>query len=178
LNRETIVLALGNPLRGDDGAGTAVLEYLQRLDTGVTLLDGGTPGLEIVLILDGYQKAIIIDGAEMGLLPGEWRRFSPEEVRLKARDMQLRGTLHYAGLAEALLLGEALGMLPPDIIVYGIQPQIIGWTPGLSEPVQAAIELVGAAIAGELKGDGNPSLTHPMHGEGTVPTQRIVNNSG
>ena len=42
---ETLVLALGNPLRGDDGAAGAVLAQLAGLplpDT-VVLRDGGTP---------------------------------------------------------------------------------------------------------------------------------------
>jgi hydrogenase maturation protease len=65
-------------------------------------------------------------------------------------DISLGGTLHYAGLAEALALGEALGVLPKEIVVYGIQPAEIGWSPGLSESVAAAIPAVCEAILSEL----------------------------
>ena len=42
----TIVLALGNPLRGDDGIGIAVInarEVNPRLPRGVDLIDGELP---------------------------------------------------------------------------------------------------------------------------------------
>lgn len=151
-NTSTLVLAIGNPLRGDDGVGAAVLEHLTQisLPSNVTLLDGGTAGFEIVLLMQGYTQVIVIDAADMGLEPGTWRYFEASLVQSQSRDLYLRGTLHYAGLAEALSLGEALGVLPPDIRVFGVQPEEIGWEPGLSEPVQAAIPTVAEAILEEL----------------------------
>jgi hydrogenase maturation protease len=144
----TVILALGNPLRGDDGVGAAVLEHLSRgaLPNTVALLDGGTSGLELVLLLNAYQHVVIIDAAAMGEPPGTWRRFSLAEVRLQAQDMALRGTLHYAGLAEALLLGEALNMLPPQITIFGVQPAATDWEIGLSDAVQAAVPSLSTAI--------------------------------
>ena len=149
---ETLVLALGNPLRGDDGVGAAILAQLAEADLppGVTLLDGGTPGLETALLLQGYRRAVIIDAADMGLEPGQWARFTRDAARLGSAD--LRGTLHSAGLAEALSLGEALGLLPEAVVIFGIQPAAVGWTPGLSAPVAAAVPAVGAAILAELRG--------------------------
>jgi hydrogenase maturation protease len=150
---DTLILALGNPLRGDDGVGTAIIDRLSEaaLPPGVTLLDGGTPGLETVLLLQDHRRVIIVDAADMDCDPGTWKRFVPgDNAHLQPADMLLRGTLHYAGLAEALALGEALGVLPDEIVVYGIQPTEIGWSPGLSEPVQAAIPAVCKAILCEL----------------------------
>ncbi len=147
----TLVLALGNPLRGDDGVGAAVIEHLTRqsLPLGVAVMDGGTPGLELVLLLNGYRRAIIVDAAHMqGCAAGEWRCFHPHEVGLGHSDLQ--GTLHDVGLAEALALGEALGVLPTDIIIYGIHPESIDWTPGLSASVQAAVPVISASILNEL----------------------------
>lgn len=143
----TLILALGNPLRGDDGIGTAVLTHLASLGLppDVVLVDGGTPGLETVLLLQGYQRAIIIDAAEMGLTPGAWRCFQQGAIARSAAG--LTGTLHNAGLAEALHLGAALNILPPQIIVYGIQPQSVGWEPGLSAAAAAAVPVVARAIA-------------------------------
>jgi hydrogenase maturation protease len=148
----TIVLALGNPLRGDDGVGLAVIEQVTQhtIPANVTVQDGGTPGLETVLLLQGYQRAIIVDAAEMDQPPGTWRRFTTDGAELVANDLHARVTVHYAGLAEALALGEALDVLPATLIIYGIQPQAIGWEQGLSAPVQAAVPAVSAAILDEL----------------------------
>ncbi len=147
----TLILALGNPLRGDDGAGTAVIEALRDhpLPPDVELLDGGTPGLETVLYFQGRSRAIVVDAADMGLEPGEWRRFTLGDIRLKSNDMALRGTLHYAGLAEAVALAEAMDALPAELIIYGIQPQSIGWQPGLSDAVRTAVKEVARQIVHE-----------------------------
>jgi hydrogenase maturation protease len=149
----TLVLALGNPLRGDDGIGAAILEALARsesLPQDVTLLDGGVAGLETALLMQGHRRAIIIDAAEMGLAPGGWARFTPEEVAFQADEVGLGGTLHSAGLAEALALGSTLEILPPEIAIYGVQPAEVGWSPGLSNPVQRAVSPVCTAILEEL----------------------------
>jgi hydrogenase maturation protease len=120
------------------------------LPDDVDLLDGGTPGLETVLLLADYQRVIIVDAADMGRAPGEWVRFTPQQGGLLPGDAYLRGTLHNAGLAEALALGGALGLLPSDIVIYGVQPLEIGWSPRLSRPVEAALPAVCAAILDEV----------------------------
>ena len=150
----TIVLALGNPLRGDDGIGIAVINALEadpRLPKAVDLIDGGTPGVDTSLLLQGYHRAIIVDAAEMGLPPGTWAQFVlNDNAILKPNDMDQPISVHSAGLAEALELGYTLGILPDDITIYGIQPSTIGWSNGLSNPVQEAIPAVCSAILENL----------------------------
>lgn len=148
----TLVLALGNILRGDDGVGAAVIEALEAYDLPdhVTLLDGGTPGFETVMIMQDYQRVIVVDAADMNTEIGTWRTFTPDEVRLQSKDLHLRGTLHYAGLAEALSLGNALGLLPPEIVIVGIQPQQIDWEMGLSDDVAKVVPAVAEHIAQNL----------------------------
>ena len=148
----TLILSLGNPLRGDDGVGTAVLTMLAAypiIPPGVVLQDGGTPGLETVLLLEGYERVIIIDAADMGLEPGSWRRFS--SAKLAAQEANLTGTLHQAGLAEALELADALNMLPDEVVIFGIQPAEIGWEPGLSVGVETAVGEVCKAVLDEIE---------------------------
>lgn len=147
--QDTLVLALGNPLRGDDGAGAAVIDALGgNLPPWVVVEDGGTPGLTTVLLMEGYRRVIIVDAADMGLAAGAWRRFGPDA--LSGGDLRDIGTLHDAGLAEALELGRALGVLPTDIVIYGIQPGLVGWEEGLSAPVRQAIHTVAREILGEV----------------------------
>ncbi len=147
----TLILGLGNSLRGDDGAGPAVIEWLDRqvLPPGVETIDGGTAGLDIVSTLMGHERAIIVDAANVGQAPGEWMRFTPDVAQLKDNDTTL--SLHSAGLAEALALGAALNVLPPTIIIFGVQPQTLDWSPQLSAEVLAAVPEVGQAILQEIK---------------------------
>lgn len=156
-HKDTLVLALGNPLRGDDGVGGAILRALQSRPeaAATTFVDGGTPGLDTVLVLEGYRRAIILDAADMGDAAGAWRRFTPNDVGRGSR--QIAQSLHEAGLAEALSLGAALGTLPEAIVIYGIQPGTIGWEPGLTRPVEEAIPAVVDAVIDDLRGALRPS---------------------
>lgn len=145
----TLVLGLGNSLRGDDGAGPGVVAALSHmgLPPHVELIDGGTPGLETVLLLQGYERVIIVDAADMGLQPGQWRRFTPDTAGLESSENKLQGTLHAAGLAEALVLAGALNVLPPTLIIFGIQPEKIDWSEDLTEPLKAALpDLINAIV--------------------------------
>lgn len=148
----TLVMGIGNILRGDDGIGIAVVDALktQTLPEHVTVLDAGTPGFELVLLMQDYDHVIVIDAADMDARAGTWRVFAPDEVKLRAGDLYLRGTLHYAGLAEALNLGTALGILPPKITIIGIQPQVIDWQQGLSACVADVIPTICAVVRDHL----------------------------
>jgi hydrogenase maturation protease len=153
---ETLILGLGSLFRGDDGVGPAVVAALQKRDLprGVIIEDGGTPGLELVLLWQGYRRVFIVDAADMGLEPGTWRRFLLEEASLPFADSSLQGTLHGVGLAESIALAEALDVLPPQIVFYGVQPAHIGWSASLSEAVRSAVSPVCDAILHEV---GDPA---------------------
>ena len=97
----TLILGLGNPLRGDDGLGPRVVAELQRhrLPDGVAGEDGGVAGVGLLQYLEQWERVLIVDIAEMGRQPGEYVRFSPAEVRLGSKDDAY--SVHGAGLAEA-----------------------------------------------------------------------------
>ena len=147
----TLILGLGNALRADDGVGPAVIDWLdqQALPPDVEAIDGGTAGLDIVPTLMGHEQAIIVDAANVGRAPGEWVRFTPDVARLEDNATAL--SLHSAGLAEALALGAALNVLPQTIIIYGVQPQSLEWSPQMSDEVGAAVIEVGQAILREVE---------------------------
>jgi hydrogenase maturation protease len=145
---KTLVLGLGNTLRGDDGLGAAVVGWLsqQPLPPDVTVQDGGTPGLELVLTLADYPRVVVVDAADLRRAPGQWTKLTREQVRPTEGAL----SLHHAGLAEALELGAELGTLPGELVVYGVQPEQLDWAPGLSPALQAAVPAVGQAVLEEL----------------------------
>jgi hydrogenase maturation protease len=147
----TLVLGLGNPLRGDDGVGVHVARRLIEgyLPDGVEVVDGGTQGLGLVSLLEGRRRAIVVDAADIGRLPGEFVRFALEEVRLLG-DGEGRFSVHAAGLREALLLAKALNLLPEEVILFGVQPGCITWEAGLSPQVEAAVSPLTEAVRQEL----------------------------
>jgi hydrogenase maturation protease len=146
-----LVLGLGNPLRGDDGIGPRVIEALNRrgLPEGVSALDAGTGGLDLLQVLEGWERAVIIDAADVGREPGQFARFTPDEARfIKADDTS---SFHNAGLAEVLALAEAVGQPLPELTIFGVQPAKIGWGEGLSPAVEAAMPALVDAVLDALK---------------------------
>lgn len=150
---ETLILGLGNALRGDDGAGPAVAGWLRAhgLPPGVTAVDG-VVGLDLVTTLAGFRRAIIVDAAQMGRAPGEWGRFVRRGRFVNCPYRPDAMALHAAGLDDALALSAALGVLPEEVILFGIQPARLDWEPGLSAEAQAAVPAVGGAVLREIEG--------------------------
>ena len=151
----TLILGLGNPLRGDDGVGVRVAQMLagRRLPGDVEVVDGGTQGLGLVALLEGRRRAIVVDAANVGRAPGQFVRFSLEEARLLGQD-EGRFSVHDAGLREALLLARALGVLPEEVVIFGVQPARVEWEAGLSPQVEAALPALARAVQREVRAGG------------------------
>jgi hydrogenase maturation protease len=120
----------------------------RKLPAGVEVIDGGTQGLGLVNLLSCRQRVIIVDAVDMGLSPGEVQRFALNEARLVGDHSNL--SAHGAGLREALLLAQALGSLPEEVVVYGVQPRSLDWDDGLTERVKAALSRIVDAILEEI----------------------------
>lgn len=157
----TLILGIGNPLMADDGAGIQVVDRLrqEKLPDDVQLRDGGTAGLALVSEMEGIERLILVDCATMAPcagrrcqaapLPGEWKRVRIEDTTLLNQEAtQL--SLHDANLRDALLLAEALDLLPREVILYGIQPANVAWDRPMSVKVSAAIPAVAQAILQEV----------------------------
>lgn len=144
------VIGLGNPLQGDDGVGCRVIEALQlsALPEAVQAIDGGTPGIGLLNLLEGCARALIIDAAEMGRQPGEVVRFRADEVVLTGSAD--RFSLHRTAVSDALALAQALNLRLPEIVFFGVQPARVGWGESLSPRVAAAIPVLVNTILTEI----------------------------
>jgi hydrogenase maturation protease len=146
----TRVLGVGNLLLGDDGVGIHAVEQLaeRNLPPQVSIIDAGTPGWGLPVWFEGQEKVIIIDAVRMGETPGAWKRFDPETVKLFASGQVL--SLHEPGLANGLALAEALGALPEEIVIYGIEPAQCEIAQGLSPAIQRALSPLVEEILTEI----------------------------
>jgi hydrogenase maturation protease len=142
----TLVIGLGNFLRGDDGVGVRVAQILaaQALPDDVEVVDGGTQGLGIVNLMEGRQRVILVDAADVGIDSGEFVRFTLDEARLLGDDRHL--SVHAAGLRDAL----ALEVLPDEVVIFGVQPANLEWDSTLSPQVEAALPSLVAAVWAEV----------------------------
>jgi len=142
-----LVIGLGNPLRGDDGLGPAVIAALQpAAGSGLTLVESDGHDLVEWLASQEFARIVVVDAADLGRTPGSWTRLTPE--RLAASKGRLT---HGMGLRESLELLAALGLRrTAPISIYAVQPAAVGWGPGLSREVGQAIRPVADAIRQEL----------------------------
>jgi len=154
----SLVIGLGNPLRGDDGVGPRVVAELRRrgLPEGVEALDLGTGGLDLLRVLEGQRRVVIVDAADIGRAsvgvgrePGRFVRFTLDEARLIYATDNL--SFHHAGLGEVLALCDALGRELPQMVIFGVQPAEIGWGEGLSPPVEARLPALIDAVLEEIR---------------------------
>ena len=138
---DVLVCGLGNSLRGDDGAGLAVLDALSELalPANVALYNGSRSGLLTTLVTERYERVFVIDAVEMQQPSGAWQRFDLDAAAFSPGDMRANLSLHHASLPETLAIAQALGVALPQITLYGIQPQSVALAQGLSALVAEAV---------------------------------------
>lgn len=118
-----LVLALGNPILCDDRVGLVVARVLcDRLPRGaVELREASVGGLELLHLLEGWTRVLVIDAVAPGCLrPGEVIEICTSELELRYAPM----TPHNAGFVHCLELGRCCGLcMPEEIRVFAIGVQ-------------------------------------------------------
>jgi hydrogenase maturation protease len=146
-----LILGLGNTIMSDDGFGVRVIEELAsrcRFREEVTLLDGGSLGMDLLPHLAGVERLLIVDALEMHAAPGTIFRLQGAEVPGACTG---RLSVHQLGIQELLAFAELQGRLPRELVVWGVQPESVGIGTELSETTAAALEPVVAGIIDELR---------------------------
>jgi hydrogenase maturation protease len=138
--RRTVVVGVGNAVRGDDAAG-----LLAARAAGGIELEGDPSAL--IDLFEGADEAVVIDAVRSGAAPGTVQRIDVSERPLPAA-LRSSASTHLVGLADAIELARALGRLPPTVTVYGIEGERFDTGAPVSATVAAAIDdLVRALVA-------------------------------
>ncbi|MCW3490332.1 hydrogenase maturation protease [Dethiobacter alkaliphilus] len=141
MTAKTVIVGCGNGLCGDDTAGLAVAAALKevKLPEGVELVEAGMPGVGLLDILAGFDKAIIVDAVMSEGEVGSVLSFHLDALET-ARPCS---SLHGFSVAETLSLGMVLHpeRLPKQIEFVGIEidPANLGPGKSMSLPVQDAV---------------------------------------
>jgi len=147
-----LVLGVGNPLMGDDALGILAVEMLRArpdLPTGIDLVDGGTEGIGLIPLMASYQCVMVVDAVMMNLPAGTIQRFVWQEARVVKGEHSL--SLHQSDLTDALILAETLKCLPPEVVIYGVQPQNTAWDDLLSPAVERALPALVDLLIQEIR---------------------------
>ncbi|MFB6180674.1 MAG: hydrogenase maturation protease [Candidatus Nanohalobium sp.] len=101
--KDTLVLGLGNPLRGNDGAGIRAAEKVDRQVDNVDVRPSIKSGAALLDFLRGYERVFIIDAVavESGTV-GEWWAVSPDELRKLSEDNRFSHELSFPVVLDLL----------------------------------------------------------------------------
>lgn len=114
------IIGLGTELRGDDAVGLLSARRLRALvGDRAEVVEAEMAGVELLELMKGAQVVMLIDAVRSGQLPGTIHRLDASSGPI-APELFPRST-HAVGVADALELARALGVLPPTVIVYGIE---------------------------------------------------------
>jgi hydrogenase maturation protease len=158
----TYVLGLGNVLMSDDGLGPAVLRAFEEqyvVGPDVSVVDLGTPGLDLSPWLADAERVILIDTVNAPLPPGSMRLYKKADLLRQAPGVRI--SPHDPGVKETLLALEFAGRAPRDIALIGVVPSLTAMGLQLSPEVEAAIPGAVLAIVAALERAGVAVLRRP-----------------
>ena len=107
---DTVVVGVGNTILSDDGAGVHAARLLQRdprVPAGVTILDGGTLGLELLPYVSDASRVLFLDAVDLGEEPGTRARMTGDDLLAISGGFSAH-QLGVADLVAALALASAL----------------------------------------------------------------------
>jgi hydrogenase maturation protease len=144
-----IVIGIGNPDRGDDGAGRAVVQRLAGvLPPEIELAEETGEATAVMARFEGVDEAFLVDACLTGAPAGTISRFDVAETPLPEG---LSGfSTHGFGLGEAIELARVLQRLPRRCIVYAIEGAGFETGAGLSAAVDAAVVDVANRLHAEV----------------------------
>lgn len=144
------MLGIGNLIMTDDGVGVRVVQRLTdeyRFPEGVTVMDGGTLGLDLLPHLEGVERLLMVDAVETGGPPGTVVRLSGEEIPVA---LQTKLSPHQMGLQDLLAVAELQGNRPAEMVLWGVQPESVELGMELTPAVAARLDQLVEKVLAEL----------------------------
>jgi hydrogenase maturation protease len=134
----------------DEGIGLRVLERLVTTYTvpeEVLILDGGTLGLDLLYYLEGKENLLLLDAVEAHKEPGYIVRLEGEQV---PAFLSIKISPHQIGISDMLFAAKLKGIYPPNVVLWGIQPDRIEIGLELSATLQNKVDYLVDQVIHEL----------------------------
>jgi len=150
---KTIVLGVGNPILGDDGVGIHVVNKVKQQinDPNITIDEALTGGMNLLDLIVGYDKAIIVDAVKTK----NGKDGDVKQMPLRNFPTMHSCNPHDVSLTEAIELAEKLGEIniPKEIIVIAVLMKHLPceFKETLSENIGAAVPKAVEMTLKEIK---------------------------
>lgn len=139
-NSETVIVGIGNILKGDDGAGPLVCEQLKRANICAEVIDAGTVPENYIqqIIKKAPRILLVIDAIDFAAPPGTIRIFEPEQLSSHV--------ISTHSLSPRLFVDMVCRDISIDVYFVGIQPAQIQLGQSISQQVSPAIKQLSQAL--------------------------------
>ena len=145
------IIGVGNLFRGDDAAGVLAARRLQALvGDRAEVIEAELAGLDVLDLMAAASTVILIDAARSGWPAGTIHRLDASAGPISA-DLFPHST-HVLNAVDAIEMGRTLGLLPPRVIVYGLEVGDTTAGNALSPVVAGALDQVVERVLCELEG--------------------------
>ena len=136
----TLIVGIGNILKGDDGAGPFVCERLERVKVCAELINAGTVPENYIqqIIKKAPKNLLVIDAIDFGALPGTIRIIKPEQLN--------SNVISTHTLSPRLFVDMVCQNIKLDVYFVGIQPAQVQLGQSISPQVSQAIQQLSLAL--------------------------------
>jgi hydrogenase maturation protease len=145
------LVGVGSYMAGDDAVGPRVVEHVvaNGLDRGFEAVDLSSDALSLVAYLnDDTEAVLVVDAAHLGLAPGDFRFFTPDEVETRK---ELTGlTTHEGDVLNVLAMAREAGYAIPRLAIMGIEPSETAPGASLSSRLAERVPAYAAAAVEHL----------------------------
>ena len=141
-------MGIGNTIRGDDGIGIYIAEEIKKKlvnkKNKVTVISTETAGLNLLDLIVGYSKLIIVDSIQVSSNNELGHIFKLEVNQINSSNSHFNS--HNIDFSKLFKIGKKLGIkLPKEIKIYGIgissvkgfkqkcNPQLINMIPDITQ---------------------------------------------
>jgi len=140
-NNPVRIIGIGNPLRGDDGAGHLLIDLLKKHlpgnSPGVILEKYGDNLLDMVSTFEKDQTIVLVDAAVSGKSPGKIDSYKLADNNLKTEN--IRFSTHSYNPLQIFNLARNLDCLPDNFYLYLVEGASFKHENALSAEVEKSV---------------------------------------
>jgi len=141
-----VILGLGNELLGDEGVGVHAARQLQNVSLPETtsVVEVGTAILDALPFFEEADGLIVIDAMMDGKAPGTVYHLPLHQCS----GAHCIASMHGFDIFRTMALAERTEQ--PEVTVFGVEPEMIGWSLELSTVVSRSMDALLGAVTSEV----------------------------
>ncbi|MFK5986585.1 MAG: HyaD/HybD family hydrogenase maturation endopeptidase [Pseudomonadota bacterium] len=148
--KKVLIIGMGNVLMQDEGVGVRAIEELESnyiIPEQLTLMDGGTTGIELFEPIRNCDQLLVADAINTGAPYGSLVRIANKEI---PAFFQTKLSNHQLGLSDLLALLTLKAEVPEHVAIIGMVPHCLENKLGLTEEAEAGLEAMVEMLILEL----------------------------